>query len=253
MASFSDHFAASAASYASYRPSYPAALFDWLASVAPDRRLAWDCGTGSGQAAVALADYFAQVVATDPSTAQLEPARRHPRVRYVAMTAERAALAGASAGLITVAQALHWFDRPAFFAEARRVLVEQGVVAIWSYGLVTLGDERLDAAIRRFHGETVGPYWPPERRLVDEGYRAVELPFDLVAAPSFGMRADWTLAQLAGYLSTWSAVLRASAETGIDPLPALIESLRAAWGAAAVRRAEWSLTLKVGRKTSESA
>jgi SAM-dependent methyltransferase len=254
MASFSDHFSASAASYASHRPSYPAALFEWLASVAPDRRLAWDCGTGSGQAALALADNFAQVVATDPSTAQLAQALRHSRVRYVAMTAERTALAGASASLITVAQALHWFDRPAFFAEAGRVLVEQGVLAVWSYGLLTLGDEPLDRTIRRFHGETMGPHWPPERRLVDEGYRALELPFDAVAAPSFGMTAEWTLTQLAGYLSTWSAVQRARAETGVDPLPALTDALRASWGAeAAVRRVEWPLTLKVGRKVSQPA
>lgn len=252
MPTFPDHFSANAASYASYRPSYPAALFDWLASVAPDRRLAWDCGTGSGQAAVALAHHFAQVAATDASTAQLAQALPHPRVHYLAMTAERGALAGASAGLITVAQALHWFDRPAFFAEAQRVLVEQGVVAIWSYGLLTLGDQALDGTIRRFHGETMGPYWPPERRLVDEGYRAVEMPFATVSAPSFCMMADWTLAQLAGYVSTWSAVQRARVETGIDPLPALVEALRASWEAEAVRRVEWPLALHVGRRTSRS-
>lgn len=252
MASFPDHFSSSAAGYAGNRPGYPAALLQWLASITPDRRLAWDCGTGSGQAALALADHFDQVVATDPSTAQLAHATRHPRVRYVAMPAERAALAGASAGLITVAQALHWFDEPAFFTEARRVLVEQGVVAVWSYGLLTLRDAALDSAVRRFHGETVGPYWPAERRMVDDGYRSLELPFDPVEAPRFVMAAEWTLDRLAGYLSTWSAVQRARADTGVDPLPAVVAALRAAWGPdGAVRRVEWPLALEVGRKSGD--
>lgn len=254
MPSFPDHFSATAAGYASYRPSYPAALFDWLAAVAPDRSLAWDCGTGTGQAAVALAERFALVVATDPSTAQLTHATAAPRVRYVAMPAEQAALKDGSAGLVTVAQALHWFDQPAFFAEARRVLVDQGIVAVWSYGLLTLGDEALDAMIRRFHGETVGSFWPSERRLVDEGYRSLELPFDQVdGIPTISMEAEWTLRQLAGYLSTWSAVQRARVETGTDPLPELVETLRAAWGPEEVaRRVRWPLTLRVGRKSRRS-
>ena len=248
MPSFSDHFSSTAATYASYRPSYPAALFEWLASVAPGRNAAWDCGTGTGQAAVALAEWFALVVATDPSTAQLTYAASHPRVHYAAMLAERSALAGGSASLVTAAQALHWFDRPAFFAEARRVLAPGGVVAVWSYGLLTLHDDLLDPIISRLHGETLGPYWPVERRLVDEGYRELALPFDAIAAPAFMMSAEWTLEQLAGYLSTWSAVQRARARTGIDPLPPVIEALGDRWGPAAVRHVEWPLSLHVGRK-----
>src|SRR5678816_3615551 len=122
------------------------------------------------------------------------------------MSAEHSALARWSASVVTVAQALHWFDQPAFYAEVRRVLVARGVVAVWSYALLTLLDTTLDEIIRRFHGETMGPYWPPERRLVDEGCRSLVLPFEHVEAPSFSMRADWTLVHLAGYLSTWSAV-----------------------------------------------
>lgn len=246
--SFPDHFSASAAGYAAYRPGYPAALFEWLAGVAPRNGVAWDCGTGSGQAATALAEHVGLVVATDPSTPQLAHAVPHPRVRYAAMSAERSAIVSASVALITVAQALHWFDRRAFFAEALRVLVPRGVIAVWSYGVVGLRDEALDALVRRFHAETVGPYWPPERRLVDEGYRDLTLPFDPIEAPAFAMEATWTLDQLAGYLSTWSAVQRARTATGDDPVPGLVESLRAAWGAAgASRRVEWPLTLLVGR------
>lgn len=246
--SFRDHFSSTAAGYASYRPSYPAPLFEWLAGIAPHSTVAWDCGTGTGQAATALAEHFALVVATDPSTAQLEHATPHPRVRYAAMSAERSALASGSVSVITVAQALHWFDRPAFFAEARRVLAPRGAIAMWSYGVATLRHELLDAVVRRFHGETMGPYWPPERRLVDEGYRGLALPFEPLSAPRFAMEAAWTLSQFAGYLSTWSAVQRARAATGTDPIPEVMESLRAAWGSdGAVRRVEWPLTLLAGR------
>jgi SAM-dependent methyltransferase len=248
MASYSDHFSTSAAHYAIFRPGYPSALFAWLASVAPDRRRAWDCGTGNGQAALLLAEQFAQVVATDPSAAQLARAPSHRGVHYAAMSAEHCALADGSVSLVTVAQALHWFDRPAFYAEARRVLVARGIVAVWSYGLLTLHDPALDDVVRRFHGEAMGPYWPPERRMVDEGYRSIELPLERLDAPTFGMTADWTLDHLAGYLATWSAVQRARAATGADPLPDVVESLRAAWGTEGdTRRVDWPMTLHVGR------
>jgi len=248
MSSFSDHYSSIASRYASYRPSYPPALFAWLASVAPDRRCAWDCGTGSGQAAVPLADHFAHVVATDPSAAQLKHAASHTGLHYAAMSAERSALAAGSASVVTVAQALHWFDQPAFFAEARRVLVARGVLAVWSYGLLRLHEPTLDDIVRRFHGETVGPYWPPERRLVDESYASLELPFDHIEAPPFSMHAEWTLDHFVGYLSTWSAVQRARTATGMDPIPEVVESLRAAWTPdGEARRLDWPLTLHAGR------
>ena len=246
--SFPDHFSSTAAGYASYRPRYPAALFEWLSRNTPDREIAWDCGTGTGQAAVALAEHFGFVVASDASTAQLAHAAPHPRVHYAAMPAERSALANESVSLVTVAQALHWFDRPMFFAEARRVLAPRGIVAAWSYGMLTLRDEALDRIVRRFHGEALGPFWPPERRLVDDGYRGVMLPFEPIDAPPLAMEATWTLGQFAGYLSTWSAVQRARAATGADPIPPVTESLRRHWGPdGAARRVNWPLTLLVGR------
>lgn len=248
MASFYDHFSSSAGAYASFRPGYPPALFAWLASVAPDRRRAWDCAAGSGQASLPLANHFAHVVATDSSVAQLAHASPHARVHYVAMSAEHSALADGSASVVTVAQALHWLHQAAFYAEARRVLTASGVLAVWSYGLLTLHDATLDDILRRFHGETMGQYWPAERRLVDEGYRTLALPFEPVDTPAFSMQADWTLDHLAGYLSTWSAVRRARLATGEDPVAPVVESLRAAWGRdGSERRVEWPLSLHVGR------
>jgi SAM-dependent methyltransferase len=244
---FADHFSQIAASYAAYRPHYPDALFAWLASIAPERERAWDCATGNGQAAGALSHHFVRVIATDPSTAQIASAQRVGGVDYAAMTAERSAIATGGVALVTVAQALHWFDRHLFYSEARRVLMPRGVIAVWTYGLCSLGDAVLDAMMRRFHDETVGPYWPAERALAVSGLADVEFPFEEVRAPAFAMATEWTLAQFVGYVSTWSAVQRARAH-GEDPVPAIADELRARWPSDdAPRHIEWPLSMRVGR------
>ena len=210
MTGFRDHFASAAPAYAAFRPRYPAALFAALAEQAPGRHMAWDCATGSGQAAIGLAEQFEQVEATDASAAQLAAALAHPRVRYRQAPADASGLAPHSVELVTVAQALHWLDRPAFYAEARRVLAPGGVVAVWCYGLVELG-AGVDEPIRAFYERTVGPYWPPERALVDSGYRTIDFPFAELALPAITMEAELTLQELGGYLGTWSAVLGGAA------------------------------------------
>jgi SAM-dependent methyltransferase len=245
---FADHFSTTAAAYAVYRPRYPDALFAWLASAAPGVERAWDCATGNGQAAAGLAVHFTNVVATDPSTAQLAHAARGARVHYAAMTAERPALAAHSVQLVTVAQALHWLDRDAFYAEARRVLVPGGLLAIWSYALGVFGEPALDEALRRFYSETVGPFWPAERSIIDAGYAALEFPFDELTPPPIVMEVSWSLDQLAGYLSTWSAVQRARSATGRDPLPGFVAALEPRWGDGTMRRTlRWPLAMRVGR------
>ncbi len=247
MLRFSDHFALVSASYASFRPHYPASLFEWLASRTAMHERAWDCGTGSGQAAVALAHHFREVIATDPSAAQLAQAVAAPGVSYVAMSAERCALAARSTELVTVAQALHWFDRPAFFAEVDRVLRPGGALAIWSYGLLAI-DPAVDAILDELYRERLGRYWPSERVLVDSGYAGIELPYPEDDTPTLSMDATWTLAQLGGYLSTWSAVGRFRKALGADPLPDVMRHLAAAWGAAETKRVRWPLVVRLGRK-----
>lgn len=246
---FSDHFAPVSGAYADFRPTYPPALFDWLAAVAPGRGLAWDCACGSGQASVDLAGRFDRVVATDASAAQLEGAARHPKIEYRQAPAEASGLPDASVDLITVAQALHWFDLPAFYAEACRVLKPGGVLAVWSYGVQTVEGDAANALVQHFYSEVVGPYWPPERVLVEQGYRTLDFPFAEFAPPAFEMTAHWPLPRLLGYFRSWSATGRYIKARGEDPVVGLAEGLASLWGdPEAGRQVAWPLALRVGRR-----
>lgn len=251
--SFADHFSGHAGTYAEFRPDYPDALFEHLAGLAPSRRRAWDCATGNGQAAIPLAGHFEEVVATDASEQQIARAAAHPRVHYSVGLAESSRIEESSVDLISVAQSLHWFDRPRFWEEAERVLVPRGVLAVWSYGLVSVSPE-VDAVLDRLYHDVVGAYWPAERALVETGYRTVRLPFEEIPAPAFAMEKEWSLPDLAGYLSTWSAVTRYRAATGRDAVEDVLSDLAAAWGRepARGRRVSWDLALRIGRKADRA-
>jgi SAM-dependent methyltransferase len=244
--SFKDLFSDRPDAYARYRPSYPAALFAWLAAQAPSAKLAVDVGTGSGQGAVALAERFDRVLGLDPSEAQLRNARAHPRVEYRVARAEQLAADDASADLIFVAQALHWFDHDAFFAEVRRVLVPGGVLAVSCYQLTEITPD-VDAVVMDLYEGHLGPYWEPERKLVETGYRTIGFPFRELDVPAFEMRMAWSVEDLIGYLGTWSPLKRFRHDRGFDPLEATIPRLRAAWGTAAEREVVWPFTVRAFR------
>ncbi len=246
--SFADHFSGHAAEYARFRPDYPDALFDYLAGIAPARRLAWDCATGSGQAAISLARVFARVVATDASWSQVENARAHRRVRYVVASAEDSGIASNSVDLVTIAQSLHWFDRGRFWSEARRVLVPVGIIAFWAYGLFRMTPE-VEAVVGRLYREIVGPYWPAQRGLIERGYGTIDFPFAEERPPAFRMEKEWRLEDLLGYLRTWSATRRYMEARGEDPVALVEEDLERAFGkpSGRTRRATWNLQLRVGR------
>lgn len=245
---FSDHFGGIAVDYAQNRPGYPPGLFAWLADQCASRELAWDAGTGSGQAATALAGYFRRVLATDASSAQIAQAVPHPGVEYRVAVAEHSGLAGHCADLVVVAQALHWFDLPRFYQEATRVLKPGGLIAAWSYGVLGIEDKVLDAAVQHFYRDQVGPYWPPERRHVETAYRELDFPFARVTVPAFAMRASWTLEQLLGYFRSWSATARFVEDKGYDPVGVLEAKLQQLGGATRRRHAiEWPLAILLGR------
>ncbi|MBI5506636.1 MAG: class I SAM-dependent methyltransferase [Deltaproteobacteria bacterium] len=247
MSDWNDHFTAVSADYRRWRPGYPRALFDYLASAAPGRDLAWDCATGNGQAATLLGELFTRVVATDASAAQIANAAAHPRVEYRVARAESCPLGDASCDLVTVAQAVHWFDIDAFWREVRRVLRPGAVVAVWGYGLAFVGPG-IDEAIAEFSIATVGPYWPPERAIVDSAYAGVSFPFEQLTPPAFSMTAQWSLDHMLAYIATWSSVEGYRQQTGDDPMPALAKKLAGVWGEPGGRREiSWPLILKVGR------
>lgn len=241
---FKDHFSEQAAEYAKFRPRYPKELFRWLGSVAPAKELAWDCATGSGQAAVELANVFEKVIGTDASEKQVANAERHPRVEYRIATAEESELESNSADLITVAQALHWFDLARFEAEARRVAKAGGIVAAWAYKLATVSPA-IDAIVRHYYSEVVGSYWPAERVLVEK-FEELPFGFDGIDTPPFEMLANWKVGHLLGYLRTWSATQRFMAAEQRDPLEEIEGELREVWGEDA-RPVVWPLTVRVGR------
>ncbi|MBK7815622.1 MAG: class I SAM-dependent methyltransferase [Rhodocyclaceae bacterium] len=240
-----DHFSGVAANYARFRPGYPSALFDWLAARTPDHDLAWDCGCGNGQASVPLADRYRRVAATDFSPGQIELAKPHPRIDYRVAPAEASGLPAHCADLVTVAQALHWFDFDRFYAEVRRVLKADGLFAAWTYRLLR-AEPAINDVLGDFYANTLGPHWPPERRWVDLAYGGgMPFPFREVATPSFEIRLEWSLDDLLAYLGTWSATARYRQATGRDPITALGERLASVW-AEGRREIVWPIALRAG-------
>jgi SAM-dependent methyltransferase len=245
--SFKDHFSGHAGTYASFRPGYPPAVFDFVASLPRRRGLAWDCATGNGQAAVDLAERFERVVATDASAQQLEHATPHPRVEYRQALAERSGLEDGSADLVTVATAVHWFDFDRFYAEVERVLAPDGALAVWAYDLARIAPE-VDVLVDHLGREIVAPYWPPERRWVDELYRTLPFPFDEVEVPDLWIEESWDLERFVQYLGTWSATNRYLQEKGQDPRELVRPELEKAWGDPALPRTiRWPLMMRAGR------
>jgi len=244
--SFKDHFSRQSLAYSRYRPAYPPQLIEYVAAQAPGRRVAVDCATGNGQAAVALAGHFDAVLAVDGSSSQLSRARPHPRVHYVAGLAERLPLRDRSVDLVTAAQAAHWFDFGRFHAECRRVLAPDGVVALWAYEKFRVNGA-VDAVIDDFYDNVVGGDWPPERRYVAQGYRTLPFPWRELPAPAFELETAWELGQVMGYLATWSSVQRCRERTGQDPLPALEPRLAALWPRSVALRLRWPIHLRIGR------
>ena len=242
-----DHFSSVSAAYSAFRPRYPAALIDYFASLAPRRRIAWDCGAGSGQATADIARRFEFVVATDLSADQLARASKGSGIGWAACAAERAAIRSSTIDAVAVAQALHWFAHDAFYAEVKRVASgPDAAVVAWTYAAPRMEGD-VGEVLRRFMFEDIGSYWPPERKYVDSEYRTIPFPFERIHAPPFSLENDWTLQQIVGYMRSMSATARYMKANGVDPVVAVGEELLALWQDDAPRQIVWPVIVLAGR------
>ena len=222
-------------------------MFDFLASLSPGRETAWDCATGSGQAAVGLVEHFDRVIATDASAAQIDEAVPHPRIEYRVAPAHDSGIESASIDLTTVAQAMHWLDPAAFYREALRVTRRNGIVAIWGYGDPVFDDPTIHDVVHAYNRGTIEQHWKPERQILLDGYMTIPFPFTEIACPRFDLEVNWDLAELAGYLRTWSATVAFARAKGRDPIIELENQLAPHWGKKEERhRVRWPLFLRAG-------
>jgi SAM-dependent methyltransferase len=242
--SFKDHFSNHAQSYAGSRPDYPGELYEWLVAQLDERHLCWDVATGNGQAASELAHYFSQVVATDASASQLRNALPADNISYRNEQAEHTSLEDNSVDLVTVAQALHWFEIDAFYDEVKRVLKPNGLIAVWTYGLTRI-NPAIDKWVQHLYADVLGAYWPSERRFIDVGYKSMPFPFTRLQAPDLLMQKQWDLDQFCAYLNTWSAVQRFIEAKSRNPVDELRPNLAKIWGSK--QTVNWPLTVLLGR------
>jgi SAM-dependent methyltransferase len=256
-----DLFSSQSKEYASSRPTYPRALFKFIVSLVDEKNLAWDCATGNGQAALVLADYFKQVIASDISARQLENAQQKSNIKYQIFRAEDTPLKDNSVDLITIAQALHWFDFDRFYSEARRVLRKTkdgktavgggGILAAWAYGLHTISPE-VDKVTHQLYEDILGDeYWSPERKYVEDRYETIPFPFEQIPAPEFQIQLSWNLSELVNYYRSWSSVQKFIKKNKYDPVSEVSSSLEYGWGGKnhvnKKRKVVWPLYVKIGK------
>jgi len=253
-----DLFSKQSKEYARSRPTYPRALFEYIVSLVDARNLAWDCATGNGQAAIALADYFKQVVASDISAKQIENSQQRSNITYRIFPAEKTPLEDNSVDLITVAQALHWFDFDQFYSEVKRVLKKKkngksetgGIIAAWTYGLHSISPE-IDKVSFHLYEDILGDkYWAPERKYVEAKYETIPFPFEQVPAPQFQIELSWNMLDLVNYFHSWSSVQKFMEKNKHDPVSDILDSLEDAWGGKdrvnEKRKVVWPLYVKLG-------
>ena len=223
-----DNFSTQSGNYAKYRPGYPAAFFEYLNSLIPIKESAWDCGTGNGQIAFELAKTFRNVFATDISQSQLDNALQADNIHYSLQPAEKTNFENNKFDLVTVGQAIHWFDFEKFYEEARRTTKENALICVIGYGGIEVS-EQIDQLKKDFYTNVVGPYWDKERKYVDEDYKTIPFPFEEIEVPVFVNKLHWSLEKYTGYINTWSAVKKFVKETGINPVEKLHKELEAHW------------------------
>lgn len=223
-----DYFSGHSKLYATFRPTYPKGVYDFLLSHVRSFEHAWDCATGNGQVARHLATYFKNVYATDISQSQLDHAFRTENIQYSVGPAEQSAFPNHFFNLITVGQALHWFDTEAFFKEVLRVGKPGAMLAVWGYNLCSV-NPAIDAILYEYYRHIVGKYWDAARNLVDTEYKTISFPLNELQTPPFKIEVMWSPEEFAGYISTWSATQKFIREEGFNPVPDLINKIIPHW------------------------
>ena len=242
-----DNFSTQSDQYAKFRPHYPEALYAFMTNLLREKNQAWDCGTGNGQVASVLSRYFKAVYASDISKKQMEQAPVIENIHYLTLTAGEPYFPDQFFDLITVAQAIHWFDFDKFYKEVHRTLKPGGLMAVIGYGLTRVSP-KVDKAIDHFYQNIVGPYWDPERKYLDEGYQTIPFPFEEINCPEFKIAEEWTLDHFIGYLKTWSAVKHFEAKNGFNPVDDFTQELQSAWGTENIKRkVSFPLLTRIGK------
>jgi|SRR6185437_843928 len=242
-----DNFSKNALSYSRFRPGYPQQLFDFLIHHLADKKTAWDCGTGNGQVAIKLAEYFDKVYATDISGGQLSNAVKKENIFYSIARAEKTSFGDNQFDLITVAQAIHWFEFEKFYKEVNRTLSKDGILAVFGYNLFKINKE-IDFIIDDFYKNIIGPYWDKERKYIDESYATIPFPFEEIKTPDLFMEYEWEFEHVAGYLNTWSSVQHFITKNNTNPVDQVINPLRKAWGDALKRKVFFPIFMRAGKK-----
>jgi hypothetical protein len=241
-----DNFSTQSELYVKFRPTYPNELYDFLLSITETKNTAWDCGTGNGQVAEQLSKHFKEVYASDISENQIKNAVKRDNIFYKVERAEHTSFRDKSFDLITVGQAIHWFDFDTFYKEVERTITAKGILAVTGYGLLNTNDV-IDKIIRKFHDEIVGPYWDAERKYVNENYRTIPFPFKELEAPQLYNSYEWKLEQMVGYLNTWSAVQHYIKANTKNPIEIIYDDLEHAWGLDSIRMVRFPILLRVAK------
>jgi ubiquinone/menaquinone biosynthesis C-methylase UbiE len=241
-----DYFSDHSKLYATFRPTYPEELYQFIFTHVKQFNIAWDCATGNGQVAQHLAGHFNKVYATDISAQQLEHAVQQKNIIYSLSSAEQTPFKNHTFDLITVGQALHWFDLNKFYAEVKRVLKPDGLLAVWGYSVCSINAD-VDKFFIDFYLNTVGPYWDSARKIVEDEYKDLPFPFAEIPSPKFSIIVEWTLEEFAGYLTTWSATQKFIKDKKYNPIPSFIEKIAPYWSSK--QRVTFPVFIKLGKQT----
>ncbi len=244
-----DNFSKQSDLYAKFRPSYPKKLFDFLLPLVTEKKCAWDCGTGNGQVAAVLSEYFDEVYATDISAQQINNATKKKNIFYCVENAEETILPGNTFNLITVAQAIHWFDFEKFYQQVNKTLKPEGILAIIGYDLFRINKD-IDFLVDEFYKKTTGPYWDKERKHIDAHYTTIPFPFKEIKAPHFFITYTWEINQALGFLNTWSGVQHYIKKNNENPVEKFSIQLKEAWGKALTRKVTFPVFMRVGKNNS---